>query len=315
MLGLLLFLVLINEAVFEGQLNNAGDLITRRRNMTNLKNIHLKYVDDMTLAEPINLTKQLISVPASVRPMPDMYHARTGHVLPLGNSEVYKQLLKTEEYARTNHMKLNFKKTKVMLFNPCWSVDFMPQLEVEDHELELVEEMRLLGVIIQSDMKWSANTDHIVKKASSKLWVIKRLKALGASPNQLVDMYIKQCRSILELAVPAWHGAITQSERADIERVQKGALYSIFGDNYGSYRNALKLANLNTLEARRDKLCSKFAKKAENNTKHKNWFKPKPKICTRQSNVKYCKVIARTDRFKNSPICHLTSVLNNDKKK
>ena len=42
-------------------------------------------------------------------------------------------------------MKLKYKKTKVMLFNPCWSVDFMPQLEVEDHELELVEEMRLLG--------------------------------------------------------------------------------------------------------------------------------------------------------------------------
>ena len=50
-------------------------------------------------------------------------------------------------------MKLKYKKTKVMLFNPCWSVDFMQQLEVEDHELELVEEMRLIGVIIQSDMK------------------------------------------------------------------------------------------------------------------------------------------------------------------
>ena len=88
-------------------------------------------------------------------------------------------------------------------------------------------------------MKWGANTDHIVKKASSKLWVIRRLKALGASTGQLVDMYIKQCRSILELAVPAWHGAITQAERADIERVQKGALFTIFGDRYYSYKNAL----------------------------------------------------------------------------
>ena len=55
-------------------------------------------------------------------------------------------------------MKINFKKTKVMLFSFCWSVAFMPKLEVGDHELELVEEMRLLGRIIQSDMKWSANT-------------------------------------------------------------------------------------------------------------------------------------------------------------
>ena len=212
-------------------------------------------------------------------------------------------------------MKINFKKTKVMLFNPCWSVDFMPHLEVEDKELELVEEMRLLGVIIQSDMKWGANTDHIVKKASSKLWVVRRLKALGARPEQLVDMYVKQCRSILELAVPAWHGAITQAERGEIERVQKGALYTIFGEQYDSYKNALKLANLDTLEARRDKLCTKFAKKAENNKKHKYWFKPKPKIYTRQSDLKYCPVVARTNRLKLSPISHLTSVLNTNKKK
>ena len=125
LLGLLLFLVLINDAGFEGQLNNAGELITSKRNMKNVNQIHLKYVDDLTLAEPINLAKQLVSVPASVRPMPDMYHARTGHVLPLGNSEVYNQLLKTEEYARSNYMKLNFKKTNVMLFNIRWSVDFM----------------------------------------------------------------------------------------------------------------------------------------------------------------------------------------------
>ena len=86
LLGLLLFLVIINDAGFEGQQNNAGELITSKRNMKNVNNIHLKYVDDMTLAEPINLAKQLVSVPESVRPKPDMYHARTGHVLLLGNS-------------------------------------------------------------------------------------------------------------------------------------------------------------------------------------------------------------------------------------
>ena len=40
-------------------------------------------------------------------------------------------------------MKINFKKTKGIIFNPCWSVDFMPNLEVGDNELELVKEMRL----------------------------------------------------------------------------------------------------------------------------------------------------------------------------
>ena len=192
LLGLLLFLVLINDAGFTGQLNNAGELITSKRNMKLANEIHLKYVDDMTLAETINLAEKLVEVPCNVRPMPDDYHARTGHILPDNTSLVQKQLIKTLEYAETNQMKINYKKTKVMIFNPCTSKDFMPNLELANHELEVVEEMRVLGVILQSDMKWAANTDNMVKKAFKKLWVIRRLKGLGAGTNDLVDLYVKQ---------------------------------------------------------------------------------------------------------------------------
>ena len=310
LLGLLLFLVLINDAGFEGQTNNAGELLTSRRNMKAVNNIHLKYVDDMTLAEAIDLSDKLVHVPATSRTLPDMYHARTGHVLPAENSQVYRQLLKTEEYARDNEMKINYNKTKVMVFNPCRIVDFMPELKFGADQLELVEEMRLLGVIVQSDMKWTSNTESIVKRASNKLWVIRRLKGLGAQTDELVDIFIKQCRSILELAVPAWHGAITMTERQDIERVQKMGLHIILGDKYVNYRNALKITDLQTLEARRDKLCLKFGKKAEKNVKHKNWFKHKPKTYTRQDDAKYWTAIARTNRLKKSPICHLTGMLN-----
>ena len=310
LLGLLLFLVLINDAGFEGQTNNAGELLTSKRNMKVVNNIHLKYVDDMTLAEAIDLSDKLVHVPISDRTLPDMYHARTGHVLPAQNSQVYRQLLKTEEYAQENDMRINYNKTKVMVFNPCWSVDFMPELEFGADQLELVEEMRLLGVIIQSDMKWTSNTESIVKRASNKLWVVRRLKVLGAQTYELVDMFVKQCRSILELAVPAWHGAITVVERQDIERVQKVGLHIILGDQYENYGNALKLTNLETLEARRHKLCLKFGKKAEKNEKHKNWFKLKPKVNTRQGAEKYWNAVARTNRLKKSPISHITSLLN-----
>ena len=163
----------------------------------------------------------------------------------------------------------------------------MPELEFGADHLELVEEMRLIGVIIQSDMKWTSNTESIIKRASNKLWVVRRLKALGSQTDDLVDMFVKQYMSILELAVPAWHGAITVVERQDIERVQKVGLHLILGDQYENYGNALKLTNLETLEARRHKLCLKFGKKAEKNENHKNWFKLKPIVNTRQGDEKY----------------------------
>ena len=125
-------------------------------------------------------------------------------------------------------MIINYGKTKLMVFNPCKTVDFCPELEFGNEQLQMVEEMRLLGVTVRSDLKWISNTEDIVKRALNKLWIVRRLKSLGASTKELVDIYNKHCRSIVEFGVPAWHGAITRNERVDIERVHRRWLYTLF---------------------------------------------------------------------------------------
>ena len=83
LLGLLIFLVLINDVGFPGQTNNAGALATSRRNLDLVNRIHLKYIDDLTIAEAVNL-RQLDTSPIDARPQPAEYHARTGHHLDPG---------------------------------------------------------------------------------------------------------------------------------------------------------------------------------------------------------------------------------------
>ena len=117
LLGLLLFIILINDVGFDVQHNNLGEILTSRKNIKRANLIHLKYVDDLSLAEAINLPEMLEHAPN--RMQPDTFHARTGHVLPLEKSQLYKQLIKTDFYARENEMKINLKKTQLMLFNPC----------------------------------------------------------------------------------------------------------------------------------------------------------------------------------------------------
>ena len=316
LLGLLLFLVLINDAGFDGQTNNTGEVITTKKNLKAANVIHLKYVDDLTLAESINLKDKLVYVPESERPLPDNFHAKTGHVLPIQESQVLRQLQKTKEYSDKNEMMINKKKTKMMLFNPCRKWDFMPDFTLEDQEINLVEEMKLLGVVIQSDMKWTSNTEAIVKKAFKRLWSMRRLSTMGADVEDLKDVYTKQVRSLLELAVPAWQAAITKAERQDIERVQKTAIHIMLGDGYKNYSDALEFVGLETLESRRQKLCLKFAKKCVNHPKHTNWFKEctgKPN--TRQEQTKYWPVYTDHDRYYRSPISYLTRLLNeNDQK-
>ena len=139
LLGLLLFIILINDLGFEGQTNDVGELITCKKSMKKLNEIHLKYVDDLSLAETVNM-KELETTPVECRPQPDPFHARTGHTLKPEDSRVYAQLMKTQKYASDNGMKVNPKKTKLMLFNPAKAYDFMPSFPFNHQEIELVEQ-------------------------------------------------------------------------------------------------------------------------------------------------------------------------------
>ena len=138
----------------------------------------MKYVDDLALAEGIDMNKQLKEVPLIERPQPDTYRARTGHQLKIEDSEVYKQLMEIQNYAKMNKMKLNIAKTKLMMFNPYKSKDFMPEFNINQTRIELVEEAKLLGVIISSDLSWTANTENITKRCNKKTWMLRRLKTL-----------------------------------------------------------------------------------------------------------------------------------------
>ena len=51
-------------------------------------------------------------------------------------------------------MKLNPKKTKLMLFNPAQKMDFMPSFHVDGKEINLAEKTTLLGLVIRSDISW-----------------------------------------------------------------------------------------------------------------------------------------------------------------
>ena len=117
--------------------------------------------------------------------------------MPIAKSQVFKQLVKIEEYAENNYMKLNLQKTKLVVFNPCKALDFIPEFTLQGQMLEVVEKFKILGLIISSDLSWQANTEYIVQKANKRLWMIRRLKALGANNEDLLEIYRTQVRSVL----------------------------------------------------------------------------------------------------------------------
>ena len=106
---------------------------------------------------------------------------------------------------------------------------------------------------------------------------VRRLKKLGASKDDLLDVYFKQIRSILEYAFPVWNSGFTGDSIINLERVLKTVIHIILGNNYKSYSSALKATVIHKLSARRKKLSLDFArKKALKSPKFNNWFRINP---------------------------------------
>ena len=152
--------------------------------------------------------------------------------------------------------------------------------------------------------------------------MLRRLKGLGASEDDLLDVYSRQVSSLLELSVPVWQPDLTLQEANQIEGVQWCAFYIILGVGYVSHANALDTLVFEDLNTRRIRLCSNFVKKSVKNPRYNNWFSKNvavpPPIGTRPGTKKdfteYQPVRTRTDRFRKSPLPYLTELLNTVKK-
>ena len=172
--------------------------------------------------------------------------------------------------------------------------------------MDVEEEIKLMGVKISSDLSWHSNTKFICSKGYMRLWLLRNLKKYGTSMWDMKDVYMKQVRSVLEMAVPAWEPGLSKSEANQIERVQRTACAIILGSNYTSYSKALEILKLETLAERRKSLCLTFAKKAMKNEKFQDWFTESES----GSSTVLKEVTTRTKRYRRSPLPYLTNLLN-----
>ena len=118
-------------------------------------------------------------------------------------------------------------------------------------------------MIIPSGWKlWRSNTLAMCQNAYSRLWMLRRLKPLGASVDKLLEVYDKQIRCMVEFPSPVWTPGITLEETNQIGRVQKATFDIILGNQYTSYARALTSLDRVTLSARRHDINLKFAHKS-----------------------------------------------------
>ena len=115
---------------------------------------------------------------------------------------IYTQKIANEVIKWTNErkMRLNGKKSNLMIFNFTKNHQFHTRVCMDNVQLDVLQETKLLGCIVTSDLKWRKNTDELVRKGYQRLLLLHKLYSFNVPVRDLVLIYVLFCRSILEFS-------------------------------------------------------------------------------------------------------------------
>ena len=218
-----------------------------------------KFVDDLSTLEIINLLTVGMSSFNMKQQIPSDIPIH-GQFIPAENLESQKYLNLINEWTENQKMIISEKKTKAMIFNFTDNHQFTTQLDLKGHNIEMVDQMKILGTIVNSNLSWNENCDAIIKKVNARMQLLRSVQSFGASPEEMTHLWVVFCRSVLEQLCVVWHSSLTKENVEDLERTQKTFTKMVLKEKYEHYENALLNLNLESLESRRKFLCEKFAK-------------------------------------------------------
>lgn len=139
-------------------------------------------------------------------------------------SNIQTSLDTVASWSSSNWMKLNAKKCKEMRICFLKEPTELPLLKIGDQQLELVTSHKVLGLVIQNNLKWNNHIEATVTKTSKRLHILRVLRRGGVEMNDLTTIYISLIRSVLEYCCVVWHHALPSYLSQELERIQKRAL-------------------------------------------------------------------------------------------
>jgi hypothetical protein len=113
-----------------------------------------------------------------------------------------------------NELLMNLGKTKILLFD---NKKFQNKIFIHNNvEIEVVNHYNYLGLIIDKALKWQTHIQHIVKKITPYVFLLRRLRKF-LNPNQLFMIYSSYILSHVIYLNPIWSNAAqTHLKKIDI---------------------------------------------------------------------------------------------------
>ena len=105
--------------------------------------------------------------------------------------------------------------------------------------LEQKKASKLLGVWIEEDTgSWNQNTTDLCKSAYGRMSMLTKLRYVGVTRADLVDVYMMCIHSMAEYASVCFHSSLSQEQTRKIENIQKTRVKIIYQEEHTDYKLA-----------------------------------------------------------------------------
>ena len=213
------------------------------------------------------------------------------------------------DWTWNNGLNLNAKKCQAFEVKFRNTTPHQADLSIGSDKLKYVGKAKILGLWIQSDLKWQTQVDVMIKKANNQLFMLRSLERFGFDQDELSTGYMSYVRPVVEYADVVWHSG----QSGDIERIQRRACRTILGHRFTTYSESIKRYNLIKLSDMRVDHCLSFAKGLEDNpwTRH---LIPPTRIAVHGYNLQNAndltQPMTKTKIYKQSLVLYFITLLN-----
>ena len=174
------------------QSNNNADIVSDQD--------RFKFVDDLTVLEIVNLLTVGITSYNIKQHIPSDVSVHN-QFIPPENLKSQNWLNQINNWTNNQKMLINENKTKNMFFNFTKKYQFCSRLKINNQNIETLKKTKLLGTIITDDLRWEENTKYLVKRANTRMEILRRISSFSPSDEDMKTILF--VRSLLEQSASA----------------------------------------------------------------------------------------------------------------
>ncbi|KAK1803280.1 hypothetical protein P4O66_004067 [Electrophorus voltai] len=140
------------------------------------------------------------------------------------NESIYREEVRElVSWCKANNLYLNVDKTKEMVVDFRRARQDHSLLAINGSSVEIVKNIKFLGVHIAENLTWTLNTSSITKRAKQRLYFLRKLREAHLPSPILTTFYRGTVESILSSCIITWFGNCTAFDRKTLQRIVRTA--------------------------------------------------------------------------------------------